>query len=81
MINSIKLKIKFLSFLRKYGMLCKKYIKTTNRLRISKTIFPNGKEMIHDKLVKEPPQNPHSFESELHVYNELKKSYNKKIKK
>lgn len=76
-----KLKIKFLSFLRRYGMLCKKYIKTTNRLRISKTIFPNGEEMIHDKLVKELPQNLHSFESELHVHNELKKSYNEKIKK
>jgi hypothetical protein len=81
MINSTKSKIKFLSFLRRYGMLCKKYIKTTNRIRISKTVFPNGDEIIHDKNVKEPPQNPHSFESELHIYNELKNSFNEKIKK
>jgi hypothetical protein len=78
MINSTKSKIKFLSFLRRYGMLCKKYIKTTNRIRISKTVFPDGEEMIHDKNVKEPPLNPHSFESELHVYHELRKSILKK---
>jgi hypothetical protein len=58
MINSTKSKIKFLSFLRRYGMLCKKYTKTTNRIRISKTVFPNGDEMIHDRNVKEPPLNP-----------------------
>ena len=79
MTNSTKLKIKFLSFLRRHGMLCKKYIKTTNRIRISKTVFPDGEEMIHDKNVKEPPLNPHSFESELHVYNELKRSFDEKI--
>jgi hypothetical protein len=76
-----KSKIKFLSFLRRYGMLCKKYIKPSNRIKISKTVFPNGDEMIHDRNVKEPPQNPHSFESELHVYNELKNSFSEKIKK
>jgi hypothetical protein len=81
MTNSTKLKTKFLSFLRRYGMLCKKYIKPTKRIKISKTVFPNGDEMIHDRNVKEPPLNPHSFESELHVYNELKNSFNEKIKK
>jgi hypothetical protein len=79
--NPKRLKQKFKLFLRKIGMLCKKYTKTTNRIRISKTVFPNGDEMIHDKNIKEPPLNPHSFESELHVYNELKNSFNKKIKK
>ena len=34
--------------------------------------------MIHDKNVQEPPLNPHSFESELHVYHEIRKSILKK---
>ena len=78
MINSTKSKIKFLSFLRRYGMLCKKYIKTTNRIRISKTVFPDGEETIHPSYLTKTPENTHSFESELHVYHELRKSILKK---
>jgi predicted small secreted protein len=78
MTNSTKLKTKFLSFLRRYGMLCKKYIKTTKRIRISKTVFPNGEEIIHPNYITKAPENLHSFESELHVYHEIRKSILKK---
>jgi hypothetical protein len=78
--NPKRLKQKFKLFLRKIGMLCKKYTKTTNRIRISKTIFPNGEEIIHPSYLTKTPENPHSFESELHVYHELRKSILKKSK-
>jgi hypothetical protein len=76
--NPKRLKQKFKLFLRKLGMLCKKYTKTTKRIRISKTVFPNGEEIIHPNYITKAPENLHSFESELHVYHEIRKSILKK---
>ena len=76
-----QLRTRLLKALRRIGLLCAKTATPKHRIRISKTVFPDGEEMIHDKNVKEPPLNLHSFESELHVYNELKNSFNEKIKK
>jgi len=67
-----RLKSKFKLFLRKTGMLCKKPIQTSKRIRVSKTVYPDGDIVEHDKIEK-VPENKHSFESELHVWKEIHK--------
>jgi hypothetical protein len=46
--------------LRKLGMLCKKPVETTPRIRISRTVYPDG--------------NVTAIEAERHVWAETKKS-------
>ena len=67
-----RLKSKFKLFLRKTGMLCKKPIQTSKRIRVSKTVYPDGEIVEYDKIEK-VPENKHSFESELHVWKEIHK--------
>jgi hypothetical protein len=67
-----RVKSKFKLLLRKMGMLCKKPVNLPKRIRISKTVFPNGRIVKHDKIT-EVPENKHSFESELHVWKEIHK--------
>jgi len=75
-----QLRTKLLKTLRRVGLLCKKTTTPKHRIRISKTVFPDGTVDEHGIITK-VPNNPNSFESELHVYNELKKSFTEKIKK
>jgi hypothetical protein len=67
-----RLKYRFLSYLRSINMLCKKPIEPSKRIRVSKTIYPDGEVVEHGKIEK-VPENKHSFESELHVWKEIHK--------
>lgn len=79
-IKKTKTKIKLA--LRKLGFLCKKQQPPKKGVRISKTIMPDGSEIHHGGFVEEAPINNQSFESELHVYHEIKDSVKfKKSKK
>ena len=53
-------------------MLCKKPKESPKRIRVSKTIYPDGEVVEHGKIEK-LPENKHSFESELHVWEEIHK--------
>jgi hypothetical protein len=67
-----RLKYKFLSYLRSINMLCKKHVEVSKRIRVSKTVYPDGEVVKHGKIEK-LPENKHSFESELHVWREIHK--------
>jgi hypothetical protein len=69
-----KTKARFQSFLRRLGLLCKKPIEPTKRIRISRTINPDGSTTQHERLIKQPLFEGNTFESELHIYNEIKKT-------
>jgi hypothetical protein len=47
-----KTKAHFQSFLRRLGLLCKKPTEPTKRIRISKTINPDGSTTQHDRLTR-----------------------------
>jgi hypothetical protein len=65
-----RVKAKVKSSLRKMGLLCKKPVEVRKRIRVSKTVLPDGSIMEH-KNITEVPMNPNSFESELHVWREI----------
>lgn len=67
------LKTAMLLMLRKAGYLCKKPAPAPKGIRVSKSIQPDGTITYYDKPLKEMPTNPNSFQSELHVYHEVKK--------
>ena len=75
-----QLRTRLLKALRRVGFICKKTATPKHRIRISKTVFPDGTAEEHGIITK-VPNNPNSFESELHVYNELQKSFKSKLKK
>lgn len=75
-----KTKARFQSFLRRLGLLCKKPTEPTKRIRISKTINPDGSTTQHDRLTEQPLYEGSTFESELHIYNEIKKTVRKSRK-
>ena len=75
-----QLRTRLLKTLRRVGLICKKTATPKHRIRISKTVFPDGPDEEHGIITK-VPNNPNSFESELHVYNELQKSFKSKLKK
>jgi hypothetical protein len=72
-----KVKSKFKLFLRRLGMLCKKPTESSKRIRISKTINPDGTSTEHGRITEQPLFEGNTFESELHIYNEIKKSVKK----
>jgi hypothetical protein len=72
-----RLKYKFLIYLRSIGFLCKKRIETSKRIRVAKTVYPDGEIVTHPPRLSEVPKNKHSFESELHVYHEVRKDLKK----
>jgi len=76
MINKLKNRLKIK--LRKMGMLCKKPFPIPKRIRISKTISPDGSEEIHGIINEQPLVEGSTFETELHIWNELKKSKSSK---
>jgi hypothetical protein len=71
-----KVKSKLKLFLRSLGMLCKKPTEPSKRIRVSKTVYHDGTIVEHDRITQ-VPENKHSFDSELHVFNEIKKSVKK----
>jgi len=71
-----KIKSRFLLALRKYGMLCKKPGKTTRYIKVSKTVFPDGSEVKHQRITS-IPENKNDFEAQVHVFNEIKNSVSK----
>jgi hypothetical protein len=75
-----QLRTRLLIALRRIGWICKKTATTKHRIRISKTVFPDGTVEEHGIITK-VPENTHSFESELHVHTELQKSFTEKLKK
>ena len=75
-----QLRTRLLKALRRVGLICKKTATPKHRIRISKTVFPDGTVEEHGIITK-VPENPNSFESELHVHNELQKSFKEKLKK
>lgn len=75
-----KLRTRLLKALRRLGWLCKKTTAPKHRIKISKTVNPDGSVEEHGIITK-APINKNSFESELHVYHELKKSFKEKLTK
>ena len=75
-----KLRTRLLKALRRVGWLCKKNTAPKHRIRISKTVYHDGTIEEHG-IITEAPINKNSFESELHVYHELKKSFKDKLTK
>jgi hypothetical protein len=72
-----KTKTKFQSFLRRIGLLCKKPTEPTKRVRISKTLWPDGTTTKHDRITEQPLFGGNTFETELHIWNELHKDVKK----
>ena len=71
-----KTKNQFKLFLRSLGFLCKKPTKTTRRLRVAKTLNPDGTITEYDSPIFEMPENSYGIESEVHVFLEEKKLAN-----
>ncbi len=63
-------------FLRRLGFLCKKPTKITRRLRVAKTLNPDGTITEYDSPIFQMPENAYGIESEIHVYLEEKKLAN-----
>lgn len=78
MTHERKLRTRFLRALRRIGWLCKKTATPRHRIKISKTVSPDG-SIEHHGIITKAPINKNSFESELHVYHELKKSFEEKL--
>jgi len=71
-----KTKNQFKLFLRRLGFLCKKPTKTTRRLRVAKTLNPDGTITEYDSPIFQMPENAYGIESEVHVFLEEKKLAN-----
>jgi len=67
-----KIKSRFKLMLRRLGMLCKRPVETTTRIRISQTINPDGSVTKHQRLMEQPMQED-TFETELHIWKEIHK--------
>jgi hypothetical protein len=76
-----KTKTRFKSFLRRMGLLCKKPIEPSKRIRISKTLWPDGTVTDHERLDKQPLFEGNTFETELHLWKEIHQTPKKNKKK
>ena len=72
-----KLKSRFKLSLRRKGLLCRRRVETTPRIRISKTINPDGSETKHHRLTKKPLHEGDTFQTELHIWKEIHKDVKK----
>jgi hypothetical protein len=72
-----KVKSRLKLFLRSLGMLCKRPTEPSKRIRISKTLWPDGSTTEHERINEQPLYTGNTFESELHIYNEIKKTVKK----
>jgi hypothetical protein len=75
------IKTSFLILLRHLGMLCKRPQQPKKGLRISKSLMPDGTIIIHDKIVESAPENKNDFESQVHIFHEIKKTIPQKENK
>jgi hypothetical protein len=71
-----RIKSKVLLSLRKVGMLYKQPVEKTKYIKVSKTIYPDGSEEKHYRITS-VPKNKHDFESQVHIFNEIKNSISK----
>lgn len=76
-----KLKTKLMLAFRSVGLLCKRPTAPTRRIRISKTLNPDGTVTEHDKLTEQPLYEGNTFESELHIWKEIHKNNKNATKK
>ena len=71
-------KSKFKLLLRRMGLLCNKNTKPKKtRIRVSRSINVDGTVTEYTSPLEKLPENPNSFESELHVWNEIHKPVTK----
>lgn len=75
-----KLKSRFKLSLRRKGLLCRRSKEKTRRIRISQTINPDGTITKHERLTKQPLHEGNTFETELHIWNEIHKNVKPKNK-
>ena len=73
---------RFKLILRRWGFLCKKDKFKPTKLRISKTLLVDGSEIRHKEpvLKQDLPINNHSLSSEIYVWIESKKKFNRECK-
>ena len=71
-------KSKFKLLLRRLGMLCKRPKDQTRRIRITRTINPDGTETHHDRLTEQPIYEGNTHETALHIWKEIHKDVKKK---
>jgi hypothetical protein len=72
-----KITSRFKLALRRLGMLCKRPTGPSKRIRITKTINPDGTVTTHNRITEQPINDGNTFETELHIWNEIHKSVNK----
>ena len=75
-----KIKSRFKLMLRRLGMLCKQPNEPKNRIRISKTLNPDGTTTVHDRITEQPLNEGNTFETELHIWTEIHKPVKQKQK-
>jgi hypothetical protein len=75
-----KIKSRFKLMLRRLGMLCKHPNEPKNRIRISKTLNPDGTTTVHDRITEQPLHNGDTFQTELHIWKEIHKDVKPKNK-
>lgn len=73
-------KSKFKLLMRRMGMLCRKPKEKTRRIRISKTLNPDGTITQYSRLTEKPIFEGNTFETELHIWKEIHKDVKNKIK-
>lgn len=76
-----KFKAKLMLAFRSVGLLCKRPTPPTHRIRISKTINPDGTVTEHSKLTEQPLFEGNTFDTELHIWKEIHKDTQNKTKK
>jgi hypothetical protein len=59
------------------GMLCRKPKAKSKRIRIKRTINPDGSVIHHDQLTEQPLYIGSTFETELHIWKEIHKDTKK----
>ena len=69
-----KFKAKAMLAFRSIGLLCKRPVEPTRRIRIAKTRNPDGTVIVHGKLTEQPLVEGNTFETELHIWNEIHKN-------
>jgi hypothetical protein len=74
------IKGRFMLALRKAGMLCKRPTEAAKRIRISRTINPDGTVTHHHRLTEQPMNESNTFQTELHIWNEVHKDVKKNKK-
>lgn len=72
-----KTKSKFKLLLRRFGMLCKRPVTKTHRIRIARTINPDGSITKYDRLTEKPIFEGNTFETELHIWKQIHRDVNK----